>query len=156
MDCLISVVLKDSDFQMPCFVKRLPPESDSDSGFRFYLGCEKSHNPQMIVLGDVEGYLRDMGLYDLIWDTPVNYSIDYRASIKNYPHINYKNATFRFTNKGLVPLSASYTDSDGVVTADGVGGDNFISFKDMSFEDKRSIRWDDRNLFKKIYVRKKM
>ena len=147
MDCLISINLKEAGFQTPQYIERVKPEMSADSGFRIYLGYERTSNPKMCALGDCEQYLRDVGLYDLVHDIDVGERVDMSASINDYPHIHYGPHTLKFTTKGLVPLNPGQESISGMVETE--DGKYMIPFKSMTLEERRSIKWSDRLLIKK-------
>ena len=148
MDALISIVLRDSSFQTPQYIERVPPLTDSDSGFRLYIGHEKIEHPEMVLIGGVEDYLKDVGLYDLVFDIGVGYRIDMRGEIKDFPHIHYGKYTLKFTPRGLLALSEHQKDIKGMITD---GGVMMIPFKDMSLSERKSLEWSDRKLFLKLH-----
>lgn len=153
MDALISIVLRDSSFQTPQYIERVPPMSESDSGFRIYLGCERMSRPDMVLLGGVEDYLKDVCLYDLVFDIDVGYRIDMRGGIKDYPHIHYGKYTFKFLPSGLMALSDQQKEIKGMVTN---GDITMIPFKDMSLAERKSLEWSDRKLFLELHSLKEV
>ncbi len=135
--CLISVVLKDADFQRPCYIARIPPVSNDDSGYRFYLGYEMRQMPKMVLVDNVHDYLSCMGLTGLAGDLECGYRIDMSGSIDGYPSIRYRDRTWSFRPDGLY----SYDNADYTETTRDI-----IYFSDMSFKDKLCISWNDRFL----------
>ena len=101
----------------------------------------------MVLLGNVEGYLKEKGLFDLVFDIDIGSRVDMSSSIKDFPHIYYEGQVFRFTPKGIVITKKKQRNMRGVSL---VGDTYMIPFKDMELSERKSLRWSDRLLIQEL------